>query len=56
MKEPGVYWVRRYGSEKWSVAEFRLDGWLMFGAATGAKRDLQFAEIGERITIPLKGI
>ena len=43
-----------YGTEKWSVAELRGDGWLMLGAATAAKRDLHFAEIGEQITIPLR--
>ena len=54
MNTPGIYWVRRYGAEKWSVAELRGDGWLMLGAAMAAKRDLHFAEIGEQITIPLR--
>jgi len=33
MREPGIYWVRRWGSEKWSVAELRGDRWGMFGCS-----------------------
>jgi hypothetical protein len=53
MNAPGIYWVRRYGTEKWSVAQLRGDGWLMFGATMAAKRPPNFAEIGEQITIPI---
>ena len=52
MREPGIYWVRRWGSEKWSVAELRGDRWGMFGAAAVAQEDVEFAEIGEQVTIP----
>ena len=52
MREPGIYWVRRWGSEKWSVAELRGDRWRMFGEAVVAQEDVEFAEIGEQVTIP----
>jgi len=52
MREPGIYWVRKCGSEKWSVAELRGDRWGMFGAAAVAQEDVEFAEIGEQVTIP----
>ena len=51
MREPGIYWVRKCGSEKWSVAELRGDRWRMFGAAVVAQEDVEFAEIGEQVTI-----
>ena len=54
MNTQSIYWVRRYGTEKWSVAELGDDGWLMLGAAPATKTDLHLAEIGEQITIPLR--
>jgi hypothetical protein len=51
MNEPGIYWVRKYATEEWSVAELRDDGWVMFGAGVAAGKDLCFAEIGDRISL-----
>jgi hypothetical protein len=53
MDTPATYWVRQHGSEEWSVAELRAEGWLMFGAVTAPQKDLCFAEVGEPITIPV---